>query len=126
LDRSRLFLFNFHGKDAVLINDEVFFAVNLDFGARILAEDHDVAFLDGNRSAFTVFQKFAGTDGDNYAFLRFLFGGVGKNDATGRFSALPLVASPEPDFLTDAPSSQSPPSIWDLAVRSLALETCEC
>src|SRR6516225_245853 len=68
----------------LLIMKEIL-TVDLDFRARPLAEQDDVADLQIDRDELAALIAAAGADGDNLALARLLFGGVGNDDATGGF-----------------------------------------
>ncbi len=70
--------------DVAFLHDQEILTINLDFGAGPLAEQHLVALLHIERDDFSGFVAGAGTDGDDFALLRLLAGGVGNDDATGR------------------------------------------
>ena len=57
-------------------------AVQLHFGAAVLAEQHLVADLDLRRAHLAVVQHLAGAHGDHFALDRLLGGAVGDHDAT--------------------------------------------
>ena len=63
------------------LHDEEIFAINLDFGAGVLAEQDAVAFFHSEREHLAFIVGLALADGDDFAFLRFVFGGVGDDDA---------------------------------------------
>src|SRR5271157_4470428 len=66
---------------------EDFFAVDLDLGAGILAEQHAIARLHVEGEGFALVVGLASAGGDNFAFLRLVLGTVGDDDATpGGFS----------------------------------------
>ncbi len=72
----------------LFLHDDEFFAVNLDLGAGVFAEQDAVAVLYIQREYLAVFVDLALADGDDFAFLRFVFCAVGDDDATaggGRF-----------------------------------------
>src|SRR5262249_47306988 len=66
--------------DVGLLHDEEFVAVDLDFGARPLAEQHLVAFLDAHGLKLAVFAAGAGPGRDHLARLRLFRRGVGDDD----------------------------------------------
>ena len=70
-----------HAHDVGLLHDQEFFAVDLDLGARPLAEQHLVAGLQVDRDQLAGLVAAAGADGDDFAFLRLFLGGVGNDDA---------------------------------------------
>lgn len=67
--------------DVGFLHDQKVFAVELDFGARPLAEQNAIANLDVESDDLAGFVTCAGTDGDDFAFLRLFLGGVGNDDA---------------------------------------------
>ena len=67
--------------DVGLLHDQEFLAVDLDLGARPLAEQDAVAGLDVERDELAVLVAGARADGDDLAFLRLFLGGVGNDDA---------------------------------------------
>ncbi len=69
--------------DVGLLHDQEVLAVDLDLGARPLAEQDAVADLDVERDELAGLVAGAGADGDDLAFLRLLLGGVGNDDAAG-------------------------------------------
>ena len=70
-----------HAHDVGLLHDQEVLAVDLDLGARPLAEQHPVAGLDVDRNELAALVAAARADGDDLAFLRLLLGGVGDDDA---------------------------------------------
>src|SRR5258706_10805615 len=74
-----LTLFN-HAEDIFLAHDQVIFAVNLDFRAAVLADQHAVTFLHGKRDELAVVVTLAGAEGDDFALLRLFFRGVRDDD----------------------------------------------
>src|SRR5271157_1323343 len=74
-------------EDFFFTHDQEVFAVDLDFGAGILAEQHAIARLHVEGEGFTLVVGLASAGGDNFAFLRLVLGTVGDDDATpGGFS----------------------------------------
>src|SRR5258708_26129803 len=69
-------------KDFFFAHDEELFAVQLNFGAGVLAEEELVASLHVEREYFALVVGLALTDGDDFARLGLLFCGVRDNDAT--------------------------------------------
>src|SRR5207245_11074436 len=65
-----------NGEDVFLAHDEVFFVVDLDLGARILAEQDLVAGLHVQRDFLAVVADLARPDGDHLALLSLLLAGV--------------------------------------------------
>jgi hypothetical protein len=74
-------LFNNYPEDLVLPEDDVLFAIHLDFGAGVLAEKDAIAGFDVHGNAFAFLIEFAGAYGDYFSLLGFLFGAVGDDDA---------------------------------------------
>jgi hypothetical protein len=76
-----------HAQDVAFLHDQQVLAVDLDLGARPLAEQDAVAGLHVQRLDLAVFVVArAGADGDDFAFLRLFLGGVGDDDpALGLF-----------------------------------------
>src|SRR5271170_756654 len=70
--------------DVRLLHDDELLAVELDLGARPLAEQHAVTGLDVERVDLAVLGAGARTDGDDLAFHRLFLGGVGDDDAARR------------------------------------------
>src|SRR5215212_5944692 len=75
-------------ENLVLAHDEQFLAVDLDFGATVLAEQDAVAGLHVQRLACAVLQVFAFADGDDLALLRLLLRRVRDDDAAAHLLAL--------------------------------------
>src|SRR5712692_7016789 len=74
-----------HAHDVGLLHDQELLAIDLDLGARPLAEQHLVAGLDVGRNDLAALVAAAGADGDDLALRRLLLGGVGNDDAALRF-----------------------------------------
>ena len=75
----------FHdGQDVALSDDDILFAVQLDFRAGIFAVNDLIADGDFHLDGLTVFIDRAGADRDHFRLLRFLFRGTGKNDTALR------------------------------------------
>src|SRR5579859_7861207 len=68
-------------KDVVRTEDLVFLAVQFDFGAAVLADEHAVAFLDFERDFFAVVIGLAGAQRNDDAFHGFFLGGIRNDDA---------------------------------------------
>jgi len=62
--------------DVAFLHDEVLDAIDLDLGARPLAEQDAVAGPDG--MSLPVSSRAAGSNGDDLALLRLILGGVGN------------------------------------------------
>src|SRR5580658_10468519 len=73
-----------HAHDVGFLHDQKLLTIDLDFGARPLAEQHLVALLDVERRQLAGFVAPARADGDHFAFLGLLLGGVGNDDAALR------------------------------------------
>src|SRR5436190_3147903 len=67
-------------EDFVLTHDEVFLAIELDFLARVLAEQNRVAGLHIQRDPLAVVLGLAASHGDDFALLRLLLGRVRDDD----------------------------------------------
>src|SRR5690348_9176340 len=67
--------------DVALLHDEEILTIELDLGARPLAEQDAVADLDVERLELAVLVAGAGAHGDDLALLGLLLGGVGNDDA---------------------------------------------
>src|SRR5215469_14291830 len=72
-----------HAHDVALFHDQVIDAVDLDLGARPLAEQHPVAGLDVHRDELAAFIAAAGADGDDLALRGLFLRRVGNDDAAG-------------------------------------------
>src|SRR5947209_5595234 len=72
------FLVN-HRQDVPLGKNQVFLAVILELGARVLREDDAVAFLQVEGRTLAVFEQPAVTHRNYLALLRFFLRGVGQN-----------------------------------------------
>src|SRR5262249_21382950 len=68
--------------DVGLLHDQELLAVELDLGARPLAEQHAVACLKVRLDQVTSLVAAARADGDDLALLGLLLGGIGDDDAT--------------------------------------------
>src|SRR6266849_4372274 len=74
--------------DVGFLHDDEVLAIELDLGARPLAEQHAVAGLDVERMQRAVLATRARADGDDCALHRFFLGGVGNDDAARRLLVL--------------------------------------
>src|SRR5947208_10475273 len=81
-------------EDVLLPEDQVLLAVELDFVARVLAEQHPIALLDVGRQDLAVFAP-AGPDGHDQPLLGLLLGRVRYDDPSG--AALLALLNPLPD-----------------------------
>src|SRR5580704_18196219 len=70
-----------HAHDVGFLHDQKLVAVELDFGARPLAEQHAVAGFDAHRGELAALVAAAGADGDDLALLRLFLHRVGNDDA---------------------------------------------
>src|SRR5580692_12186902 len=70
-----------HAHDVGLFHDQKLVAVELDLGARPLAEQHAVTGLDAHRGELAGLVAAARADGDDFALLRLFLDGVGNDDA---------------------------------------------
>src|SRR5690348_6425554 len=83
--RTRMLMFS-SGDDAHdvgLLHDQELLAVELDLGARPLAEQHLVADLEIDRDQLSALVASTRPDGDHLALLRLLLGAVRNDDAAG-------------------------------------------
>src|SRR4051812_21145517 len=71
-----------HAEDVGFLHDQEVLAVELDLASGPFAEQDPVARLDVERSHRAVLGTRARADGDDFAFLRLLLGGVRDDDAT--------------------------------------------
>src|SRR5258705_5333652 len=77
-----------HAHDVGFLHDDEVLAIELDLGARPLAEEHAVAGLDVERMQRAVLAARARAGGDDFAFHRLFLGGVGDDDAARRLLIL--------------------------------------
>ena len=63
------------------LEELVFLAVELDFGAAVFADEHAVAHLDFERDFLAVVVGLARAERADDAFLRFFLGGIGDDDS---------------------------------------------
>ena len=68
--------------DVGFLHDEKVFAVDLDFGTGPFAEQNAIARLHIQRNKLAGFVAGAGSDSDDFAFLRLLLGSFRNNDAS--------------------------------------------
>src|SRR6266700_2011416 len=73
-----------HAHDVGFFHDQQLFAVELDFGARPLSEQHLVAGPDVGLDQLPGLVAAARAHRDDLALLRLLLGGIGDDDAAGR------------------------------------------
>jgi hypothetical protein len=69
--------------DVGLLHDQEFFAVDLDLGARPLAEQHAVTFFEIDRNELAGLVAATRTNGDDLALRGLLLGRIGDDDAAG-------------------------------------------
>src|SRR6185312_15640599 len=72
-----------HAHDVGLLHDQEILAVDLDLGARPLAEQHDVADLHVDRGELAALVAATRADGDDFALARLFLRSVRNDDATG-------------------------------------------
>src|SRR5690349_16583819 len=72
-----------HRQDVFFAHDQKFLAIDLDLGAAVLAEQHLVTLLDGDRTDLAVFEDLAVAGGDDFAANGLLGSGVRNHDAAG-------------------------------------------
>src|SRR6185312_3257861 len=72
-----------HAHDVGLLHDEEVLAIDLDLGARPLAEQNAVANLDIDRNKLAGLVAAARADGDNFALRRLFLHGIRDDDAAG-------------------------------------------
>src|ERR1051325_6457217 len=70
-------------QDVVLAQNEVFFAIELYFGARVLADEHLVAGFDRERLRLAALEDAAGAHGDDQRLERLLLGAIGNVETAG-------------------------------------------
>ena len=69
-----------NSQNVVLTDNDQFLAVDLDFGAGVLAGDYLIANLNLHNDFLTV-NNTAGADSQDFCYLRLFLCGAGKNDA---------------------------------------------
>src|ERR1700739_691405 len=74
-----------YAHDVGLLHDHEVLAIELDLGARPLAEQHAVAGLDVERVQLAILVARAGPDGDDFAFHRVFLRRVRDEDAASGF-----------------------------------------
>ena len=72
-----------HAHDVGLLHYQEILTVELDLGARPLAEQHAVTNLKIDRDQLAVLVAATRADGDDLALRRLLLNGVGDDDAAG-------------------------------------------
>src|SRR5260370_34966264 len=78
-----------NAEDFILAHNHVLFAIQLDVAAGIFSEKDAISDFDVEWNQLPIFQALALPYGDNFAFLRLLFGRVGDDDsASNRFLLL--------------------------------------
>src|SRR5215471_15265017 len=78
---SRTSSFHQHPHQVAFLHDHVLDAVELDFGAGPLAEQHPVADLDVDRDELATLIATTRADGNDLPFLRFFLRGIRDDDA---------------------------------------------
>jgi hypothetical protein len=76
-----------HAHDVRFLHDQEFLAVELDLSPGPFAKQHAIAWLQIDRDQLATLVAPSGTDGNDLAFLWFLFGGVGNDDPPFVFPA---------------------------------------
>ena len=71
------------GEDVFFAHHQMVDAVQLDFGAGVLVEEHLITLLDGQFNAGAVFQDLAGTGSDHLTLAGLFLGGVGDVQTAG-------------------------------------------
>lgn len=74
-----------NAKDIVFTQDQMLFAINFDFRARVFAEEDTVADFDVRLGKGAVVQDFAVADSDDFAFNGLFFSSVRNDDAARSF-----------------------------------------
>src|SRR5487761_303174 len=77
-----------HAHDVAFLHDDQLFAIELDLGARPLAEQNPVARLDVERLDLAVLAPGPRTGRNHLALHRLFLGRVGNDDAAGRLLLL--------------------------------------
>src|ERR1700712_5865627 len=80
--RARCLLLD-DGEEVFFAHHEQFVAVDLDGLAAVLAEQHAIADLDVQDDELALVAALARADGQDFALVRLLGGGVGDDDARG-------------------------------------------
>src|SRR5688572_3683586 len=70
-----------HAEDVVLAQDHVIDAVDLDFGAAVLADEHAITLLDVERDDLAFLGLAARAHRHHLTLLRLLLGGVRNDDS---------------------------------------------
>src|SRR5262249_52344895 len=78
---SRTSNFHQHSHQVAFLHDYVLDAIELDFGARPLAEQHSVADLDIDRDELAALIAATRPDGNHFPFLGFFLRGIRDDDA---------------------------------------------
>src|SRR5882762_2954450 len=91
-----------HAEDVLLAHDQMLFAIDLDLGAGVLAEQHGVADLDVERGDLAVVADLSLAGGNDLALRGCFLGGVGDDDDP--FGLLDLLL----ETLDDHPVLQRP------------------
>src|SRR5438552_9332689 len=72
-----------HAHDVGFLHDHQVLAIELDLGARPLAEQHAVAALDVERKHLAILVAHAGANSDDLAFHRLFLSRIGDENAAG-------------------------------------------
>ena len=80
-EKREVALFLDDAEDFFLSHDQKLLAVDLDFGAGILAEQHTVASLHIQREDLAFIVRLALSDGDDFAFVGLFFGAIRNDDS---------------------------------------------
>src|SRR4051794_11184078 len=97
-------------------HDQQVFAVDLDLGARPLAEQHLVAFLDVESDDLAVFAARARANRDDFTLLGLFLRGVRDDDAAG--GLLFLLETPDHDAVMERSEFHAQPPLNDLRGES--------
>ena len=76
-------------EDVVLAEDQVVFTFDLDLGAAVLAEQDEVALLDGERPDLSAIEDAPGSHRDDLGLDRLFLGGIRNDDPAFGLSLLP-------------------------------------
>src|SRR5438309_5570620 len=73
-----------NAEDVVFAHDHVLSAIQLGVAAGVLPKEDAVAGFDAEGSQCAILEPLAVTDGNDFALLRFLLGGIWNDDAVAR------------------------------------------
>src|SRR5689334_14885545 len=86
-------------ENLVFTNDQILFAIQFDFRARVLPDQHVIADLDVHGNGLPLIVDTTAADGDHGGLLGLFFRGVGDDDAAdallGRLDSLHEDAVPQ-------------------------------